>query len=57
MIREDDCNQWIFVMNYGSNASSYQVPDGYELVIGEKVGVLQGYESHLYVRRKAEGAV
>ena len=37
-IRQKDGKKWIFAINFGIENGSYQVPEGYQLVLGENKG-------------------
>ncbi len=50
-IREKDGKKWIFAINYGTEKGSYQVPDGFELILGETSGELKPFEMHLYEKQ------
>ena len=47
-IREKDGRKWIFAINFGLKEGHYQVPEGFELVLGEAGGSLKPFELHLY---------
>ena len=49
-IRQKGQKKWIFVINHTNQEARYQISDGAEckLVSGEKEGLLQPFEIHLY---------
>lgn len=47
-IREKDNKKWIFAINFNNYTCSYQVPEKYNLVLGEDSGTLKPFEIHLY---------
>lgn len=51
MMRERENRKWFFAINYNDHPAGYCVPEGLQMVFGEKAGNLEGFEMHLYVNQ------
>ncbi len=47
-VRQKGAQKWLFAINYNTEAAAYEVPEGYQLVLGEEQGYLKPFEMHLY---------
>lgn len=48
MSRQDEKNQWIFVINHSDAPKTYQLQGDHELLVGEQKGQLKPYEVQLF---------
>lgn len=49
-IREKAGKKWLFAMNYGTQKGNCQIPENFEMVLGEKRGEVQPFEVQMYVK-------
>lgn len=52
MVRENDRERFLFVLNHADEARSYEAPEGYRLLKGQQTGKLQPYETQVLIVEK-----
>ncbi len=52
MVRENDRERFLFVLNHAGDDRSYQTPEGYQLMKGQQAGVLKPYETQILIMEK-----
>ncbi len=52
MVRENDRERFLFVLNHAGETRSYQAPEGYRLLKGQQAGNLRPYEAQVLLMEK-----